>query len=463
VIAAIRKSAGQAASILALAVLALAIGAYILSHERFRFPLIQQAPVEYKAELATAQAVAPGQGQTVRVSGIKVGDIGNVELRNGRAVVTMEIDPGYADIMHTDASVLLRPKTGLKDMFLELNPGSNRAPRAKAGFTIPVANTVADVNLDEVLSVLDRDTRDYLRLLVSGAGKGLRGRGDALHEVFRRFEPTHRDLARVTGKVAERRTRLRRLVRSLGLLSTELARKDKDLAELVGSSAAVFRAFASEQGNVSESVRLLPAALRQTRLSLGQVRTFADVLGPTAARLRPAARRLDDATAALRPLARQAAPLLHRPIRPLVRELRPLARDLRPAAKSLDAAAPQATRTGTSFNRALNMIAFNEKGRQGPADPARDEGYLFWLAWLSHDGSAIFSTADAHGPLRPITQSANCATWAAIAAGMDQGNPLVGIALRGLEGVFTDPRLCGSPQSTGMSFRKAIGAKGRGR
>ena len=64
-----------------------AVAGYILEHERFRFPLIESAPFKIDAEFSTAQAVTPGQGQTVRVSGVQIGDIGGVRLRNGLAVV----------------------------------------------------------------------------------------------------------------------------------------------------------------------------------------------------------------------------------------------------------------------------------------------------------------------------------------------------------------------------------------
>ena len=46
-----------------------------------------------KAAFSTAQAVTPGQGQTVRVSGVRIGDIAKVDLKDGVAVVTMDIDP----------------------------------------------------------------------------------------------------------------------------------------------------------------------------------------------------------------------------------------------------------------------------------------------------------------------------------------------------------------------------------
>ena len=77
--------------------------------------------------MTTAQAVTPGQGQTVRVAGVRVGDISSVDLENGHAVVTMDIDRKFLPV-YKDATILLRPKTGLKDMFLELDPGTNYDP-----------------------------------------------------------------------------------------------------------------------------------------------------------------------------------------------------------------------------------------------------------------------------------------------------------------------------------------------
>ena len=72
--------------------------------------------------------------------------------------------------------MLLRPKTGLKDMIVELDPGQPERPgKLKSGGTIPIQNTLPDINLDEILASLDGDTRAYLRLLLAGGAEGLRG------------------------------------------------------------------------------------------------------------------------------------------------------------------------------------------------------------------------------------------------------------------------------------------------
>ena len=124
---AIKKHWVDFLAIAGLAILGTAIGVYILSQQSLRFPLVQEKPKQIKIELSNAQAVQPGQGQTVRVAGVEVGRIADVELEDGIAVVTLDIEKDYENLIRRDATALLRPKTALKDMFLEVNPGTGKA------------------------------------------------------------------------------------------------------------------------------------------------------------------------------------------------------------------------------------------------------------------------------------------------------------------------------------------------
>jgi phospholipid/cholesterol/gamma-HCH transport system substrate-binding protein len=377
----------------------------------------------------------------VRVSGVRVGDLTKVDLKDGHAVVTMSLDPQYKDLVHTDAKALLRPKTGLKDMFVELQPGSPKAPLAKRGWTVPISNTLPDVNPDEVLSSLDSDTRDYLTLLIGGAGEGLKGRGIDLREVFKRFEPTHRDLAAVSGKVAERQQNLRHLVHSLRVLNDTLASKGPQLASLIDSSSAVFRSFASEDKNITASIQRLPPTLRQTTVTLGKVERFAKILRPAARDLTPTFAALNRANKAVQPFAKEAAPIVQNQIRPFVRDSRPVVRALKQPANDLATSTPQLTRSFVVLNHLFNLIGYNPNGREGPdksmntGPNPREEGYLFWIAWLLHNGDSVFSTSDANGPFRPITVGGTCGTLKQLA------NESAPMELQFLAGI-NDPRIC---------------------
>ena len=84
-----------------------------------------------------------------------------------------------------------------------------RAPEAageiEEGGTVPLANTAPDVNLDEILGALDSDTQAYLRMLLTGAGKGLDGRGKDLGKVLGSLGPINRRLpqAQLRGREAQ--------------------------------------------------------------------------------------------------------------------------------------------------------------------------------------------------------------------------------------------------------------------
>jgi phospholipid/cholesterol/gamma-HCH transport system substrate-binding protein len=392
-------------AVLGLLVLAAGIGGYILSQQRFRFPLIEDQPKVLEVELDNAQSVQPGQGQTVRVAGVQIGQISDVQVEDGVAVVQIEIDEQFENVIREDASALLRPRTGLKDMLLEVDPGQGDV--LPSGGRIPVANTNPDVNPDEILSTLDSDTRPYLRMLVSGAGKGLRGRGDDLAATLKQLEPLHRDLARVSRAGARQRVALKRLINRYGLLMQELGRHPGELRRLVSASQSVFEALASQDTNISEAVARLPGTLRQTQSTLARVDTLANVLAPSVTALRRPFRTLDQTNAAVRPFLRETTPIVRDQIRPFARAARPWVEDLEPAARDLAKASPDLTQSFRELNRFFNMAAYNPGGAEPPqvvaGNDIRQEGFLYWLAWTANNGVSLFSTADAQGVFRRLT------------------------------------------------------------
>ena len=392
-------------AVLGLLVLAVAIGGYVLSQQRLRFPLIEDEPKRVEIELENAQSVQPGQGQTVRVAGVEIGQISDVQVEDGVAVVEVEIDQEFEDVIRKDATALLRPRTGLKDMLIEVDPGQGDV--VEDGGRIQVANTLPDVNPDEIYSTLDADTRPYLKLLISGAGKGLRGRGRDLAETLERLEPLHRDLARVARAGARRRDALRRLVNRYGLLMQALGRHPAALRRLVSASQAVFDALASQDSNISQAVARLPGTLRQTESTLTRVDTLADVMQPSLNALRPPFRQLAPTNAALRPFLSETTPIVRDEIRPFARAAGPYLDDVEPAARDLADVSPDVREALLELNRFFNIGAYNPGGAEPPrvegGNDLRQEGFLYWLAWTANNGVSLFSTADAQGVYRRLT------------------------------------------------------------
>jgi len=133
------------------------------------------------------QATELGPRSPVRIAGVEVGKVKDVEPGEGdTSVVTMELKDDALPI-HEDATIKVRPRIFLEgNFFVDLKPGTPGSPTADEGYTVPVSQTAAPVQLDQILSTLDSDTRVNLKLLLRGLGQGLAdGGAQALNKAWK--------------------------------------------------------------------------------------------------------------------------------------------------------------------------------------------------------------------------------------------------------------------------------------
>ncbi|MDX6725662.1 MAG: phospholipid/cholesterol/gamma-HCH transport system substrate-binding protein [Baekduia sp.] len=455
--AAIRKYRWDFLAVVGIFLISLVVGGYILGHQRFYLPkwvpFVGTEFVSYKAEFATAQSVTPGQGQSVNVAGVPIGELASVELKNGRAVVTMKIRRKYAHV-YKDATALLRPKTGLNDMIVELTPGHKSAGELDhAKQVIPITQTLPNVNTDEFLAALDGDTRDYLKLLVAGGGEALGGNGKNLSAAFRRFQPTNRDILKITQSLAARRDNIARSVHNFKELMAAVGSKDQQLADLVDASNAVFKSFAKQDAQLRQTLTLLPDTLKVTDTAVQKAGKLGAVLGPTLNKLQPGAKALGPSLKQVRPFMKTTTPVLQKQLRPFARDALPTVKVLRPAARDLAALTPDFTSVLKTANYLLNTAAYNP--------PGSDEGYLFWISWLNHIGPTVFSTQDAHGPIRRGALFFSC-SGLTLLDNVKRVNPQLGTII-GLTNVVTKSDACAqTAQAPGTNTPVATPAKAGG-
>ena len=398
---AIRIHRADFAAIAALVLVAFGVTTYILEHQpAFTFG---KSYYTVHAEFATAAAVAAGQGQAVTIAGVEVGQVGGVQLQNGRAVVTMNIYKKYAPI-YRDATVLLRPRTPLKDMYLSLDPGTKDAGEIPDGGTVGVASTSPDIDFSQILSSLDADSRNYLLLLLASGAQAFRDPGSTsatpspaavadLRGTFKRFAPLGRDTLTLNGLLATRRDNIARAIHNLNLVANSLGSVDAQLASLINASNTNFSAISSQDANLQDALTLLPGTLRQTTQTLGKVQGFAHASATTLQALVPFASELGPALSASRSLFRDTTPVIQHQLRPFASSpgVRQLADTLRPASALLSQALPPLTRSFSVLGALFNTLAFQPRGSE--------QGYLFWGAWLAHIADSLTNTQDAHGAI----------------------------------------------------------------
>jgi phospholipid/cholesterol/gamma-HCH transport system substrate-binding protein len=412
-------------AIVVLAVVAIVMTLWIFTQQKAAIPswapLVGEEFVHLDAEFTSAQAVTPGQGQAVVIAGVQVGKISSVELEEGHALVGMDVEPKYLELIHPDATLLLRPKTNLNDMTIEVDPGT--APgHIEEGYTFPLSRTEPNVNLEALLNTLDEDTRQYLQLLVAGGAQGIGGRGRQLSGAFRRLQPFARYNARLNRVLAERRDAIARSITLFARLTEELARHDSQLERFVTASKEALGNFANEQQALQETLVEFPPTLSALRATAEAGNRFSLAARPALLGLIPQAQALGPAFTASERLFRQTTAPIRDQIRPFTRQIRPV---LRHTAQGAPAFAKTVRNFGNAvgaFNSFLNALAYK---------PAGKESFLFYAPWGLHDLNAAYNLDDAGGPIQRAQVLITC-NGAALAYGLTATKPYLRTVLEAI-------------------------------
>jgi phospholipid/cholesterol/gamma-HCH transport system substrate-binding protein len=288
----------------------------------------------YEIRAAFASANDLRTGSPVRIAGVEVGRVTAVTpLHEGGAgaLVTMRIEDAGRPV-HADATAKIRPRIFLEgNFFVDLTAGSPSAPELGAGATIPVNQTATPVQLDQVLTSLQSDTRADLKTLLREYASALDGNGAAgFNRAIPYFEPAYESSAIVSeaalGKTGHD---LSGYVHNAGATAAALDRNGETLKSLVADFRVTAGAFAREQASLRSALGELPNTLRAAQPALGALNAAFPPVRALARELLPGVRSSLPAIDASLPFVAQLRALVSAP------ELRGLSADLRPTVADL--------------------------------------------------------------------------------------------------------------------------------
>jgi phospholipid/cholesterol/gamma-HCH transport system substrate-binding protein len=273
---------------------------------------------------ATLRETAP-----VRIAGVNVGEVTDVEAAGDAAKVTFTVsDEGQP--IHSDAEIEIRPRLFLEgNFFLDVRPGSPSAPELEDGSAIPITQTATAVQLDEVLTALQAPQRRGLQRLLEGFGTALTYQptpaddatqdvivqgetaAESLNDAFRYGGPAGRSTAIVADALRGEQPRdLARMIRATGVVFQKLSSREADLQDLVTNLNVTAGAFASESENLSRSIALLGPTLSEAEVSLRATNDALPSLRALAIASRPGIQELPATIAAFEPWLTQTRLLL---------------------------------------------------------------------------------------------------------------------------------------------------------
>jgi virulence factor Mce-like protein len=292
-------------------------------------------PKGYRFEVAFPEATTLATQADVRVSGVSVGKVANLALdpAGNRTLATIELKREFAPI-HRDAKAILRQKTLLGETYVELTLGHRGSPAILEGGRLANSQVEPTVQLDEVLQLFPKQTRDDFRRWQANGAQVIKGRGGDLNAAFGNLGPFAHSGDGLLSVLDRRREMLAALVNQGGTVFAALTRDENQLRAFIGDTARWFHATASERQALAQSIQIFPTFLRESRLTLARLETFstntkplvddlgpvARDLGPTLSDLKAASPDLMTAFHALPALTRQSAtglPALSRVLRGL--------------------------------------------------------------------------------------------------------------------------------------------------
>ena len=337
---AIKTHMGDFAAIIVLLVLSVVVAGYVLSHERLPLPVHRLLAVHAQRRVLDRPGRHPRAGPVgphLRRAGRRDRQRLAQERRGDRADAASTTST--SNLIHTNATALLRPKTGLKDMFIELQPGQQVGPGGQAGVDAAGVQHAAR----------RRRRRDPLlagrRHPQLPPAAGQRRRPGPAGQGRLRAGPGVRALrAHPPGPGPPQQGRRRPRPRPAP--ARQLAAAPQHLAQ---PQPEPDRAPRRRQLHRVPGLRLpghqhqrAPSATCRARWPRPPTRSTRSRRSPTCwarrpRNLLPAAKALPAANAAVTALAKPSAPIVQNQIRPFVVAARPLVRNLKPAAENLAA------------------------------------------------------------------------------------------------------------------------------
>ncbi len=248
-------------------------------------------------------------GDNVLIGPAAVGTVSSINLtRDGQAQVTMSLHGTGTLHQGTVARIAEDSLSGIASKYVELEPGSSRAPAIQSGGSIGVGHTYAEVNIDELFDSLGGRTRRGLSNLIRGEATSLKGKGTLANRTLEYFAPGLQSASQVTHELARNEPAFDGLVVQGADAMRTLASRSGQLSSLIANTSTATGAIARQSQALQSALSLLPSTLSRSRRTFAGLDTTLDALDPLVSAAKPASRHLGQFASGLHAVSEVATP-----------------------------------------------------------------------------------------------------------------------------------------------------------
>jgi phospholipid/cholesterol/gamma-HCH transport system substrate-binding protein len=252
------------------------------------------------------------KGDLVEVGGQQIGTVSDIRLTDDNlADVVLKItDDEFKNLRRgTRAQVRTVGLSGVANRFVEITPGPQSQPKIPDGGVLSPESTQPVVDLDELLTSLDKPTRDKLRSIILDGAKIYAGDASANANLAAAYaNPAFTQLAGLTNQLAHDAAAFEQLITASGTVSKALASRSPDIEQGVSNTATALRAIATEANTFEDSLGRTPAVLHQSDRTLSNLRSTLVAVRPALREAEPLAPLVKTLVPRLLQSSRQSAP-----------------------------------------------------------------------------------------------------------------------------------------------------------
>jgi virulence factor Mce-like protein len=248
-------------------------------------------PQGYQFKVNFPEAVQLANQADVRISGVPVGKVVDLEPKTGETQATIQLKPKFAPLPK-DAKAILRQKTLLGETYVELTPGSPASPKIPEGGMLKNANVAPTVELDEIFRTFDPRTRAAFQTWMQDQATALSGRGTDLNNAIGNLPEFETDTNTLLTILNTQQGAVQRLVADTGVVFDALTERDGQLRSLIENANRVFATTAARNHELADAFVVLPTFERQSQITLERLNQFAHNTNPLINELKPAAREI---------------------------------------------------------------------------------------------------------------------------------------------------------------------------
>jgi phospholipid/cholesterol/gamma-HCH transport system substrate-binding protein len=250
-----------------------AIGALLLAAAIVAYLATRSSSYPYRFDFVDAGQLVTGD--LVRIGGTPAGTVDSIVLTpNGLAQIGVSLDSSFGPLREgTTATIRQTGLTSVASRYVDISPAPTFKLPLPPDAVIPTSDTSGIVDIDQVFSALDANTREGLRRVIRGFAAWYQGKSAQANVTAHYFPPALRAYSQLFSQIDANTPTLDQFIVETGQALGDIDQRSGQLTDLISQARVTMQALSSDNRSLSQALVNLPGALNNGSATFARMRT----------------------------------------------------------------------------------------------------------------------------------------------------------------------------------------------